>query len=557
MNTYREQLRTVNRQAGRAPDSTWEHVGEARDRRAIELYEALGGPPPTSMQLNAAEASASLHRTPIAAEVLAVKMDAIQRGEFEAMQAQLSARPELRELVWWLQYWSFQEGGLGTHVIAPLIDQEQGRLGFPGLWAIKPAQQGRFTEAQIRTLLDDAPFDVARWLGLPDYDSIADTAFFNREQLATPAAWREHITAQVKARLPGYLHQLCLSRAVDFSGKEFPLIPDIIGRLIELMKTRADLERRSIAATETFRRVAEEIQYAVSQRGLVMIIGDSRLGKTVSAQAVVRMRPGRLRYMAVPSTNDLASLYRACAESLGVFAAPSVKAESLRHLVEYVFRVSRMAVVADEFHFTLPVQFTRRTKARRLDWIRTALHDKGVPIIAITTPQDMESWRRFMSYTQYTQNQFRGRLDQEVFLSPEISEEDIAAVARHVLKGCSDDAIELVIARALRCDMGLKVVDAIKRRAAWRAEKDGRSTFSDADLDGAWKELEPSFQHQPLSPERQAEAEAACKVSAARLQPAEKPVATRLQSSKISRGKRPALPVPKPRGESVPDLVEA
>jgi DNA transposition AAA+ family ATPase len=554
MSTYRDRLRTINRHAGRAADSTWEYIGT---RGKPDDYYALPWQQQHRLDRELEEISTNPDRRPIAAEVLAVKMESTRRGELGSMEDQLIERPAIAELLWWLQYQSFQEGGLAAHVVAPLIEQEKNRLGFPELWEIKPASKGRFSEAQIRTLLAAAPDNLRGWLDLDLEGSIADIAYFNRDRLATPEAWLGQITAEIQHRLPAYLQELCQSPAVDFSGKHFTLIPDVIGRLIELMKAQADLERRSIAATETFRRVAEEIQYAVSQRGLVMIIGDSRLGKTVSAQAVVRMRPGRLRYMAIPSTNDLASLYRACAESLGVFAAPSVKAESLRHLVEYVFRVSGMAVVADEFHFTLPVQFTRRTKARRLDWIRTALHDKGVPIIAITTPQDMESWRRFMSYTQYTQNQFRGRLDQEVFLSPEISEEDIAAVARHVLKGCGDDAVELVIARALRCDMGLKVVDAIKRRAAWRAEKDGRTTFSDADLDGAWKELEPSFQHQPLSPERQAEAEAACKASAARLQPAEKPVATRLQSPRISRGKRPALPAPKPRGESIPDLVEA
>ena len=552
MSNYQARLSEVNRHAGRAAGSTWEYVGDADNQRSF-MHSDRPGSQQQRLDRERSEISTNLQRRPIAAEVLAVKLEAVSRGEFGSMEKQIFDRPEIPEMLWSLQYWSFQPGGLEANIVTPLIELETDRILFPELQSIKPARKGRYTELQIATLLEAAPRELFYALGLDcDFQTFAELAYLNRDRLANPETWKDALLSAIRERLPIYLHQVCQSPAVDFSGKQFQLIPDIVGRLIALMRKREVIEQHSIADTEIFRRVSSEIGFAESQRGLVLIIGDSRIGKTVSAAACVRMRPGRRRYLVIPSTNDMASLYRAFAESLGVFASPNVKAEALRCLVEYVFRVGRFALIADEFHFCLPTQFTRRTKPRRLDWVRTSIFDKGVALIAITTPQDMDGWRRFVSYTQYTQNQFRGRLDQEVFLPSEISEADIGAVARHVLKGCGADAIELVITRAMRCDMGLKVVDAIARRAG----NDDRQAISDEDLESAWKELEPSFQFEPLSAQRQASAEADCRTAAAPVQPACTPSETAIQPPRISRGDRAALPAPQPRGSLVPDLVE-
>ena len=70
--------------------------------------------------------------------------------------------------------------------------------------------------------------------------------------------------------------------------------------------------------TAVAKKVFDALDYALQERVMVRIEGDSRFGKTESVRAWADMRPGLARIVRVPESNSLSDLLRSVLDALGI-----------------------------------------------------------------------------------------------------------------------------------------------------------------------------------------------------------------------------------------------
>ena len=145
----------------------------------------------------------------------------------------------------------------------------------------------------------------------------------------------------------------------------------------------------------------------------------------------------------------------------------------------------------DEAQFLIQQTVTVRSRPKKLDWLRTSLVDKGVPVLLVFTPQGVSDWERFEQVTNYTSEQFYGRLCVDGQLPEVLAEEDIDLVAKAMLEGYPGGWAELVAARAMRAKSGLQAVEAIVKRAWWHSHQAGRDKLTPELIEKACDELVP------------------------------------------------------------------
>ena len=85
---------------------------------------------------------------------------------------------------------------------------------------------------------------------------------------------------------------------------------DPVAAVFEMMDRRAKEVSKRLAMTAVAKKVFDALDYALQERVMVRIEGDSRFGKTESVRAWADMRPGLARIVNVPSSNSIAGLLR-------------------------------------------------------------------------------------------------------------------------------------------------------------------------------------------------------------------------------------------------------
>src|SRR5262249_41168398 len=149
----------------------------------------------------------------------------------------------------------------------------------------------------------------------------------------------------------------------------------------------AEVTSRRLAMTAVTGKVFEVLDYASQERAMVRIEGDSRFGKTEAVRAWCEMRPGKARLVSVPSSNSLADLHRRIAEALGIDVSYANRSGLMKERIEFVLQHSGIFLVLDEAAFLVPQNYCAFTSPARLNWVRTEIVDRGLPVALIVTPQ--------------------------------------------------------------------------------------------------------------------------------------------------------------------------
>lgn len=231
--------------------------------------------------------------------------------------------------------------------------------------------------------------------------------------------------------------------------------------------------------------------------------GESRFGKTESVRAWANMHPGRARLVAVPCTNSDTDLYKEVAESLGMEV--NLSRNKLKDRVEFVLQNGRLGIIFDEAAFLIQQRYSANTPPMRLNWIRTQIVDKKLPVALCVTPQNYtHALARFVKRTGHNIQQFLGRTMLKIVLPNELDEEDLLAVARINFPELDEDYLGLIAAKAMQSESYLMAVEAIAKRTRFIARRDGHSTITLADLELAISEVLPGSgvdrQPQPAQP---------------------------------------------------------
>lgn len=472
-------------------------------------------------------------------DLVAAKLAQAHNIERPDLARQLAAHPRIVELIWFLQWRSFQPGGI-TGFIDGLLSTFSDSFITAAMKAAGPARDGHYTLAQClevwreqwqagaesrasRAAFDayfrehifdfgpietpgpsplTGPASFAEWLDL-HYHGGLTTENVHKGKGCDKAAilegaarfnWpflKDQCEQAARRGLPVFLRDLCVRK--HFALFEPAYCPDLLAVLFEALDKHADEAGMRLAKTEVFSKVFDALDYAFAERKFVRIDGNSRFGKTEAAAAWAIRYPGRARLVTVPCSNAQDDLIRAVAESLGISLTTAPGGGRLRTAVEFILRHGRLGLVFDEAHFLYPVRYGPHTVPTRLNWVRTAVIDSHLPCALITTPQAFEEQgKRFDRLTRYNMDQFTGRVSRHVKLPDILSKKDLAAVAEVHCAGFGKAELQMVIGAALFSRSYLRAVEDISSLARWKARQRKARSLERRDVQDAICEIVPA-----------------------------------------------------------------
>jgi len=239
--------------------------------------------------------------------------------------------------------------------------------------------------------------------------------------------------------------------------------------------------------TQIGRTIDDVLDYTLATNCLSLTNGNSRIGKSFEVKAWCEAHPHQARYVEVPSTNDDIGFFRAIGKSLGLSRAGSWKAVDLRQRIEDVLQSGDLLIAFDEAHYLWPSK-DFRSQPSRVTWVMTALANHNVPVALITTPQFIRSQQAVEKATQWTSEQFIGRIGRYVQLPSSLAESDLFKVAEWQLPEGDAKAIEMLVRYAQGSAKYLAGIESAVKHARYLAGIDGRKTASRADIKRAIQE---------------------------------------------------------------------
>lgn len=317
-------------------------------------------------------------------------------------------RAEDRELVWFIQLLSHRDDGL-KRFAAELCELFPERLATPAMRQIgvKPGQvynarqveqvrseiTGGAFEFRLRGELDelhifaapDGPRDVLDdYTG--DWKRERDTVLerFKHDAQKNPAnypaeVFEQHCRRAAAAQLERRLADLCLDPKTALADGEPWYFPTLVSTLREYQAAWI-ADRAEAFVTSIGKQVYDALDYAREMRRLVLVNGLPGIGKSHAAKTWCELNAGCARYVQVPSTNDEVGFFREIAKALGISSGLGWKAVQLRERIEDVLHTGQLMLVFDEAHYAFPTNDCRNTQPGRINWIMTALLNKGLPV---------------------------------------------------------------------------------------------------------------------------------------------------------------------------------
>lgn len=421
--------------------------------------------------------------------------------------------PEHRSLVWWLQACSRRPGGIQA-VVNEILLRWPERFATPAMVELGFGQGRIYNAGEVRCVREEiveGPCfrlrgEMDEWGFLSashdDYnlkpwrraELRASRARELRKARAHPtrypaADFHEACTDFARRKLPRFLsEELCLNPAEKIADYRPWFCPRFVETLAELHATEVAAAESEAPITKIGAKVSETLEYALSERGLVVIDGLARTGKTFAVKAWCKANPGRSRYVQVPSSNDDMSFFRALCDALGAGSGSTYKAHELRSRAEDVLQGGDLLLVLDEGHYLWPQRNMRKAVPHRINWMLTQLVNMGVPVAIVTTPQFTKSQETLVKHGGWSSEQFIGRILHYERLPTTLADCDLEAVARHWLPGGDEKAIRVLTAYARSSEKYLQGIESLTRRARFLAKKEDRATPTFQDVATALQE---------------------------------------------------------------------
>jgi hypothetical protein len=424
-------------------------------------------------------------------------------GEFErgllanlvAKRAALLDDKEQIELIWFIHFLSHQPGGVAALSDALLTDYPD-RLQTKEMAAMK-LRRGRICNAeQVRKLRKHfgSRFPLKgesyySWHGVYHEagswrDEIWSESEFeeaNKNPTSYPAdKFFDGCQEAAKENLEKYLQQMCLDpeRGLEDGPWYFPrLVETLSDYEAEFVRSKST----GVFVTALGVKVYEVLEFTAYSRGLTLMQGNARLGKTFAAKAWCSQHPGQARFVEVPPSNDEASFFRALARGLGLGNFLQYKVTEIRERVESVLLTGDLLLVLDEAHRLWPQRDLRYGFPSRINFVM-ALANQNVPICAISTPQFIALQKAANEKGLWNSAQLTGRISHFEDLPTNLDDADLMAVAKAVLPEADSKVLRALAIYARSSARYLAAIDAIAKRARFIAMRDGRAEATTADV---------------------------------------------------------------------------
>ncbi len=283
-----------------------------------------------------------------------------------------------------------------------------------------------------------------------------------------------HRAKFIKA-LPPFLTKLCLDPAVVVGRAEIVYFENIIDSLFEYKRRFEEAIGPKVASTVAQQIIHELLDYALSQRGMILVEGTYRIGKSYAAQSWALQHLGICRYVQLSSSTDDTAFYRDIARALGVACGLKMKAAELRHRIEEVARTQHLFLLFDESQWLLPQSINLKASPNRVNWLMTALCNNGVPVALIAS----RDFSRMMAHVEkkcpiWGSEQFWGRIKARRTLPDNLAEADLFAIAALLVPDADEPTRMLLVGHALKSDGYVAALEAAATRAKFFAAKESR-----------------------------------------------------------------------------------
>jgi len=412
-----------------------------------------------------------------------------------------------RELIWFVHYLSHQEGGLAA-VAKDLIAKYPERLQTVEMLKIGMKAGKVCTTEQVKQIRDGFYCDNAIWaFRLRDdektYDEVWDCDLSGNNTVPLEvrhcgiAAKKEapstypaedflkfcHTAAQ--GDLSDFLSVICLDPACGESPSPW-YFPQFFTALREYRDNFIKAAGEGEFNTALGQKVFETLDYTAHCRGLTLIQGEARLGKSHAGRSWCKLHPGSARFVQVPTGNDDLTFFHALARGLGLGNFTSYKTVQIRSRIESVLLEGQIVLVLDEAQRLWPQTNLREGYPKRIAWIMD-MADKNVPICMISTPQFF-STQKAVEKNGWNSAQLTGRLLHSEFLPLELSQEDLIGVAKAILPEASATVLLALATYARTSARYLAAINSIATRASYIASRSGRDSVTTQDVRTAMKE---------------------------------------------------------------------
>jgi len=419
-----------------------------------------------------------------------------------------------RELVWFLQYLSHQAGGVPA-LARELIGKFPDRLQTPAMVEIGMKPGKNCNAAQVKSVRGEIPHEFASRFplkGEADFLSVISHRPYRDDEAASDAALARAMSpagfeideksnsypasypartfidlcrAAAESELENYLRELCVNPAIRLASGPW-YFPGLIETLREYKSDFIKSKIADVYTTALGQKVFEVLDYTAYCRGLTLIQGEARLGKSHAGRAWCEQHPGTARFVEVPSGNDEVTFFRDLARGLGLGNFLNYKVVQIRERVEYVLRTGDIILVLDEAQRLWPQTNFREGYPKRIAWVMT-MANAGVPICMISTPQFFVT-QKVVEKNGWNSAQLTGRISHYEPLPLDLSQEDLIGVAKSVLPEASANVLRALAVYARSSARYLAAIDSIAKRSHYIAQLAGRAEATANDVRRAMQE---------------------------------------------------------------------
>jgi len=407
-----------------------------------------------------------------------------------AKRARLLRDRRDKEIVWWLQWRSHQEGGL-DQVASELCEMFPDRIGTDSMRKARLKRGQACTAGQVRAIRKEllGQCGTVRFPlpGEADGPDAAPGAGGDDGRTAYDGGEFLDACQAELGKLPEILATLCLDPARSVESYRPRFFPSLVSSLIELRAACIERKSQAFVETEVSRRVWDALDYGLQARCLVLADGPARTGKTFAVKEWVRRKAGMARYVQVPPTTNRKSFFLAIAAALGVPVNLKSKSCELEERIGQTLHGGDLALVLDEAHYLWQPSIRPTSKPDRVNWLLVELVNFEVPVALVTTPQFYHSQRQVERATGWSSEQFLGRIGHVERLPERLEWDDLLAVAKAALPEATAKVARGLAAYAESSARHLASIEAIAKRARYLAARAGRSGVVDEDVAKAMK----------------------------------------------------------------------
>ncbi|WP_269538103.1 ATP-binding protein [Cerasicoccus fimbriatus] len=236
------------------------------------------------------------------------------------------------------------------------------------------------------------------------------------------------------SHLPNVLHKLCISGRAALARRVYQSAPSALDWFPDLLNCLHDHRRHyrpssisEIAQTSILQKVWNAMDEAQATGGLTIVHGNSRIGKTTAAKSWVNLNLDKARYLTLEAGSGDAQFYREIALALGCQIGQTTSLARTKQAIADTLRSGDVMLIIDEAH--LLMGSGRKANLARIEWLRTALLNRDVPVVLLSTPQFNQRLNQGGAESGFNIDQFKGRLNNFVKLPESPKVEDYHAVA--------------------------------------------------------------------------------------------------------------------------------